>query len=146
MLLHIHSVHFYTVILIHLDITKDCIGDLCFLSGCDRDIPFRLSVILPNVRLDFIEIISFLLPDNVRKLEGLFIHHTVRAVDNGCLYSVILTEDKGGNELQFYPQLIIQLSEHCPAAEFRVMDDVGIAEHRAHFLFIEIHGAPSLED
>ena len=54
--------------------------------------------------------------------------------------------DSGGDELQFYPQVIIQLAEQSSSDDLRLMDDVVSTEHPVKLTFKKVHADTSLQD
>ena len=118
------------------------IGNL--LIGCGRRmvaVPIGFPVVLPNV--DFprkrVILIRRIATENIAEFEGFGVNFTIRAVNDFQPQCIVVISRPGIDELQFYPQFIINSTEERFAAVLRVTDDVAAAEQLFEFLFVEGH-------
>lgn len=95
------------MILIHLSVIHHGVCDPGLVGQADGRVPFGL-VVLPHIVVQRFSARADALADDVAELEVLLIDHTLRPVDDGHLYGVILTTDVAGDELQLDPQVIIE--------------------------------------
>ncbi len=66
--------------------------------------------------------------ENIAEFEGFGVNFTIRAVDDLQPQCIIVISRSGIDELQFYPQFVVDFTEERLAAVFRVTDEVAAAE------------------
>ena len=77
--------------------------------------------------------------ENIAEFEGFGVNFAIRAVDDLQPQCIVVISRPGVDELQFYPQFVVDSTEERLAAVLRVTDDVAAAEQLFEFLFVEGH-------
>ena len=66
--------------------------------------------------------------ENIAEFEGFGVNFAIRAVDDLQPQCIVVISRPGVDELQFYPQFVVDSTEERLAAVLRVTDDVAAAE------------------
>ena len=93
-------------------------------------VPIGFPVVLPNV--DFpckrVILIRRIATENIAEFEGFGVNFTIRAVDDLQPQRIVVISRPGVDELQFYPQFVIDFTEERLTAVLSVTDEIAAAE------------------
>ena len=92
-----------------------------------------------NIPRQYIFHVTGITTKNIAKAESLSVNYTVSSVNNAHPQRIIMISDPGIDELQLYPQFVIDFTEKSFVIILCVSDDIAGTEQLSEFLFVKCH-------